>query len=62
MTLGKSRFQQSALTTLTSHLAINYGCLSSWLDSGIWYRKDWFDEKRSSRAKHMGKTSKRCKG
>ncbi|MGJ8645811.1 MAG: ABC transporter substrate-binding protein [Marinomonas colpomeniae] len=43
--IGKSRFHKGALTTLTSPSDEYYGLpYHGWIQ-GIWYRKDWFDEK-----------------
>ncbi len=43
--IGKSRFHTGALTTLTSPQGQYYGLpYHGWIQ-GIWYRKDWFDEK-----------------
>lgn len=43
--IGKSRFHKGALTTLTSPDGDYYGLpYHGWIQ-GIWYRKDWFDEK-----------------
>ena len=43
--IGKQRFHSGALTTLTSPSGSYYGLpYHGWIQ-GIWYRKDWFDEK-----------------
>lgn len=43
--IGKNRFHKGALTTLTSPSGDYYGLpYHGWIQ-GIWYRKDWFDEK-----------------
>ncbi|TDO99836.1 ABC transporter substrate-binding protein [Marinomonas balearica] len=43
--IGKERFHKGALTTLTSPDDQYYGLpYHGWIQ-GIWYRKDWFDEK-----------------
>ncbi|BFM50037.1 extracellular solute-binding protein [Marinomonas sp. THO17] len=43
--IGKQRFHAGALTTLTSPTGSYYGLpYHGWIQ-GIWYRKDWFDEK-----------------
>ncbi|WP_394180416.1 ABC transporter substrate-binding protein [Marinomonas posidonica] len=43
--IGKGRFHTGALTTLTSPQGQYYGLpYHGWIQ-GIWYRKDWFDEK-----------------
>jgi len=60
--IGKSRFHKGATDpTLTPHLAIITGLPYSWLDSRyLVIVKTGFDEKRSSRAKNMGKHRNRC--
>lgn len=43
--IGQNRFHKGALTTLTSPTGHYYGLpYHGWIQ-GIWYRKDWFDEK-----------------
>ncbi|WCN13051.1 extracellular solute-binding protein [Marinomonas mediterranea] len=43
--IGESRFHKGALTTLTSPNGQYYGLpYHGWIQ-GIWYRKDWFDQK-----------------
>ena len=43
--IGQNRFHKGALTTLTSPTGNFYGLPYHGFIQGIWYRKDWFDEK-----------------